>query len=215
MPFVSHIQILLIEDSQAFRESVSSMLRRRASFQVVGEAEDGLEGVQKAAKLKPDIVLLDIGLPKLNGFEACRLIRKSAAESKVIFLTQESDTEVVCAALETGALGYVHKSSVGNDLGLAIAAALNGKQFVSDRLKVPVFDIFAGLADKDAVYLETVAGLSSARERMEAIAAKEPGQYFVFSPRDHTILAKTETREKPDQVAKLKSQASKLKSDVA
>ena len=112
-------------------------------------------------------------------------------------------------------MGYVHKSSVGNDLGLAIAAALNGKQFVSDRLKVPVFDIFAGLADKDAVYLETVAGLSSARERMEAIAAKEPGQYFVFSPRDHTILAKTETREKPDQVAKLKSQASKLKSDVA
>jgi len=117
----------------------------------------------------------------------------------------ESDTEVVCAALETGALGYVHKSSVGNDLGLAIAAALNGKQFVSDRLKVPVFDIFAGLADKDAVYLETVAGLSSARERMEAIAAKEPGRYFVFSPRDHTILAKTETREKPERVSKLKN----------
>jgi DNA-binding NarL/FixJ family response regulator len=169
-------------------------------FQVIGEAADGLEALEKAEELKPDLILLDIGLPRLNGIKACRLIRERVPTTKIIFLTLQSDAEVVSAALDAGGLGYVHKALAARELNSAVEAALAGKQFVSSNLKVPVFDIFAGTVDKDAVWVETVAGLSSARERMEAIAAEKPGHYFVFSRRDHSVLALSKidaTQESP------------------
>jgi DNA-binding NarL/FixJ family response regulator len=188
--------VLVIEDVLPFRQWVCSTLQEMPELQVIGEANDGLEAVQKAEELKPDLVILDIGLPKSNGIEVCRSIRKGAPESKILFLTAQSDPDLVVAALDAGASGYVHKALAANELEPAVAAVLGGKQFFSRTLKVPVFDIFFGVPDKNAVWIETAAGLSNARERMEAIAAQEPGQYFVFSRRDHTILAKTETRKK-------------------
>jgi two-component system response regulator NreC len=119
------------------------MLKEERGFQVVGEGADGLEGIQKAEALKPDLVLLDIGLPKLNGIKASKLIRKWSPESKIVFLTEQCDPDVVFAALDTGALGYVHKSRAGLELDLAVEAALRGKQFVSPSLKVPFLDYFA------------------------------------------------------------------------
>ena len=148
---------------------------------------------------------MDIGLPKLDGINASRLIRKRSPQSKIVFLTVETDLDVVNAAIDAGGLGYVMKSRTQSDLMQALEAVLEGKQFVSRGLKVPVFDIFCGMADKEAVWVETVSGFSSARERMETIAKLEPGHYFVFSRTDHSILAKITTHEKPEQVSKPKS----------
>src|SRR5215472_18855105 len=188
--------VLLVDDFQPFRRWVHSALQEMAELHVIGEAENGSEAVQKAAELKPDLVILDIGLPNLNGIEVCRSIRRSAPESKIVFLTALIDPDVILAALDAGAVGYVYKPRAASDLKPAIAAVLGEKQFFSQNLKVPVFDIFSGARDKNAVWIETVAGLSNARERMEAIAAQVSGQYFVFSRADHTILAKTETQKK-------------------
>ena len=134
------------------------MLQKKPGVHVIGQAADGLEGVQKAENLKPDLVLLDIGLPKLDGINASRLIRKRSPQSKIVFLTVEIDLDVVNAALDAGALGYIIKSRTQSDLMQALEAVLEGKQFVSSGLKVPVFDIFRGTADKEAVWVETVNG---------------------------------------------------------
>jgi DNA-binding NarL/FixJ family response regulator len=100
-------------------------------LKVVGEASDGLEGVQKAVELTPDLILMDIGLPSLNGIEAARQIRKLVPNSKIIFLSQESSPEVVQEAMSLGASGYVVKPMAGCDLLPAVEAALLGRKFVS------------------------------------------------------------------------------------
>ena len=201
-------KVLLVEDSEPFRRLVVIMLQQGGQYRVVAEATDGLEAVRKAEELQPDVVLMDIGLPKMNGIQSARLIRQKAPKCKIVFLTQQSAVYVVQDAIQLGALGYVHKSRTANDLVPAIEAALRGKQFVSENLKVPLFDIFAGIADKSARWVDTVAGLANARDRMLEIAAQRPGPYFVFSRRDHTILAQTETAEKSEP-------AQKPKTDVA
>lgn len=92
---------------------------------------DGLEAVQKAEELRPDLILLDIGLPTLNGIEVARRIRKLSPESKIIFVSQESSADVVQAALALGAQGYVVKAQAATDLVAAVEAVLAGKTFVS------------------------------------------------------------------------------------
>ncbi len=102
---------------------------------MIAEASDGPEAVQKAEELKPDLILLDIGLPKLNGIEVARRIRQCSPNTKIVFLSQNSDLVVVAEALGTGALGYVRKIDAGGELLLAMDAVLGGRQFVSSSLK--------------------------------------------------------------------------------
>ena len=100
-------------------------------LQVIAEVSDGLEAVQKAVELQPDLILLDIGLPSLNGIEAARQIRKLLPESEIIFLTQESSAEVMQEAFSLGARGYIVKAKAGSELLTAVEAGLLGKTFVS------------------------------------------------------------------------------------
>jgi len=100
-------------------------------WHIVGEAADGFETVQKAEELKPDLILLDIGLPKLNGIEVARRLRELVPNSKILFLSGLHDPSIVREALRTGASGYVVKSDVGSELKKAIEATLRGEQFVS------------------------------------------------------------------------------------
>jgi len=131
-------RILHVEDSEPFRQLVFSIFQENSDSHFIEQAADGLEGVQKAENLKPDLVLLDIGLPKLNGIDVAKLIRKRSSNSRIVFLTQETDLDVVKAALDTGALGYVHKQRAGIELRTAVEAALRGRKFVSRNLS-PAF----------------------------------------------------------------------------
>jgi DNA-binding NarL/FixJ family response regulator len=129
------IRILVVDDYEDWRCKVRQLLQERPELQVICEVSDGLEAVQKADELKPDLILLDIGLPKLNGIEAARRIQQLSPNSKIINLSQDNSLDVVQVALSTGAQGYVHKADVQSDLLPAIEAVLQGKQFVRSSVK--------------------------------------------------------------------------------
>jgi DNA-binding NarL/FixJ family response regulator len=103
-------------------------------LQIVCEVSDGQDAVRKAGELHPDLILLDVGLPNLNGIEAARQIRKLSQKSKILFVSQESSADVVQEAFRIGALGYVVKANAGSDLLPAVEAVCQGKRFVSARL---------------------------------------------------------------------------------
>jgi CheY-like chemotaxis protein len=128
------IQILLVEDFQPCRAAVTSLLANCADMRVICEVSDGLEAVNKASQLKPDLILMDIGLPTVNGLEAARRIRELAPASKIVFLTQETSPDVIGEAIRLGAEGYVFKQRARTDLLRGLAAVLEGKQFISDGL---------------------------------------------------------------------------------
>jgi len=124
-------RILLVDDFEPWRKQVCAMLQKDPELRVVAEAEDGLDAVEKAEELKPDLILLDIGLPNLDGLEAANRIRQVAPKAAIIFLTQISDKDVVQAALSAGARGYVLKADAGRELLTAVAGILGGDDFVS------------------------------------------------------------------------------------
>jgi DNA-binding NarL/FixJ family response regulator len=124
---LTSVRILLVDDFAFWRQAVSSILLAKPELQVVGEASDGLEAVQKAVEVRPDLILLDIGLPTLNGIEVARQILKLVPESKILFLSQESSPEIIQAALTTGAQGYVVKAMAGRDLLPALDSVLSSE----------------------------------------------------------------------------------------
>jgi DNA-binding NarL/FixJ family response regulator len=126
-------RILVVEDYEPFRRFICSTLSKEPGFQIC-EVADGLEAVKKAEELQPELILLDIGLPSLNGIDAARRIRKLLPESKILFVSQESSADVVREALASGALGYVVKVNAGSELLPAVEAVLQGRQFVSSEL---------------------------------------------------------------------------------
>ena len=123
-------------------------------MQVICEASDGLEAVQKAEELRPDLILLDIGLPKINGLEAARRIRLLVPDTKILFLTQESSADVVRAALSLGAVGYVVKARAGTELLAAVQAVLRGERFVSSGLSGRYFTQAKDARTSDRHYYE-------------------------------------------------------------
>ena len=131
----SPIRVLVVDDHEPFRRFACSTLGKRPNLEMIGEASDGLEAVRKAEELRPDLIVLDIGLPSLNGIEAARRIRKLSPSSKILFLSQVSSAEVVQEALSSGAMGYVVKAYAGGELLDAVEAVLRNEQFVSSTLK--------------------------------------------------------------------------------
>jgi DNA-binding NarL/FixJ family response regulator len=125
-----------VDDYEPWRRWVYSELERQPQLQVVGEASDGLEAIRKTHELKPDIVLLDIGLQNLNGLEAANRIMQISPDSKIIFLSTQNDRDVIKQALSNGATGYVLKAEAKSELLDAIAAVIQGRRFVSRRLGI-------------------------------------------------------------------------------
>jgi CheY-like chemotaxis protein len=132
---VARARVLVVEDFPDFRRFICSKLKERHDLKVIAEVPDGLEAVQKAAELKPDLILLDIGLPTINGIEAARQIRNLSPESKIVFLSQETSPDVVKEALSTGAWGYIVKSEAANQLLAAVVAVISGTPFVTGLCK--------------------------------------------------------------------------------
>jgi DNA-binding NarL/FixJ family response regulator len=127
-------KVLVVEDYEPFRHFVCSMLKKNGVAEVF-EARDGEEGVEAARRCKPELVLLDIGLPKLDGIAVARGIQKLSARSTILFVSQESSPEVIAEAFRVGASGYLAKTDAGRDLVSAIRASMRGEQFVSPRLR--------------------------------------------------------------------------------
>jgi DNA-binding NarL/FixJ family response regulator len=125
------VRILLVEDFEPFRNLIRILLEGKPHLQIVAEVADGQEAVRKAAELKPTLILLDIGLPSLNGLDVAGQVRELSPDSKIIFVSQESSPEFVQEALFLGASGFVTKTRVANDLVPAIKAVLSGGTFVS------------------------------------------------------------------------------------
>jgi DNA-binding NarL/FixJ family response regulator len=126
---------LIAEDYEEFRQQLRRALLEDSRYVIVGEALEGLQAVQQAEELQPDVVLLDLSLPKLNGMQAGRRIRRLSPNTKIIFLSQESSPEIIQGALRIGALGYVLKSDA-TELPIALEAVMKGMQFVSSGLRL-------------------------------------------------------------------------------
>jgi CheY-like chemotaxis protein len=141
---------------------------------VIGVASDGLEAVQKAKELQPDLILLDIGLPSLNGIEVARQIRKLSPESKILFVSQESSADVVRGALGTGAQGFVFKSDAGRELLKGVNTVLQGEQFVSGRF---AGHDFSGHSDAGASHSVRSSAVVEPRQQDVKIAHHEVGFY--------------------------------------
>ncbi|HXY10639.1 MAG TPA: response regulator [Terriglobales bacterium] len=135
----STIRVLVVDDYEPWRRFVSSTLRKQPQLQVIAEVWDGSEAVQQAQQLQPDLIVLDIGLPSMNGIEAARRIRELSPRSKILFVSENRCRNIAREALCTGAGGYVVKSDAASDLLPAVEAVLQGKPFFS-----------VGLASRDS-----------------------------------------------------------------
>ncbi len=162
----------MVDDFEPFRRLICSTLAKRPELQVIGEASDGLEAVQKAGEQHPDFIMLDIGLPGLSGIEAARRIRKLSPSSKIVFVSQESSAEVVEEALSLGALGYVVKTQAGSSLLAAVDAVLLGGRFVSQGISGHKYSDATAMQRRDIGYREVL---------------RSPGSKTSVRPRSHEV----------------------------
>jgi len=130
----SLIRVLVVDDYEPWHRFVSTMLGEQPELRIIGEVADGLEAVQQAQGLQPDLILLDIGLPTINGLEAARRIRECAPQAKILFVSENRSSDIAEEALATGASGYLLKSDAGSELLPAIKAVLEGKRFIGASL---------------------------------------------------------------------------------
>jgi DNA-binding NarL/FixJ family response regulator len=126
---VSVVRVLVVDDFAGFRDLICSMLSNRPDLLVVAEASDGLEAVREAEESQPDLIVLDLSMPKLNGLEATRRIRTLSSKSKIIIASLESSVDFVREAVRSGAAGYVIKAEISNQLLPAIEAVLQGRHW--------------------------------------------------------------------------------------
>jgi len=131
---MSVVRILVVDDFVPWQHLILRLLESETKLQIISTAVDGTEAVQKAEELQPDLILMDLGLPGINGIEATRQIAIVAPGSKVLFLTHHSEPDMIQAAFDAGASGYVFKSDFNADLIPGVRAALLGQKFVSRSL---------------------------------------------------------------------------------
>ena len=157
------IRVLIADDHKIMLAGLRSLLEKQSDIEVVGEAENGRKAVQMAQEKKPDVVVMDVSMPDLNGIEATTQIKESVPESRVIALSMHSDKRFVMGMLRAGAAGYLLKDCASQELANAIAQVAGGKKYLSPEITGVVINDFlqGGSPEED----ETVASVLSARER--------------------------------------------------
>ena len=181
--------LLIVEDHTLIREGLRSLLSSQPELEVVGEAGDGREAIQRAEKLSPALILMDLSMPRMGGVEAIREIKKSRPKTKILALTVNDSEEHVLAALKAGADGYILKDSTRAELVQAIQNVLAGKRVLSPGISEKVIDGY--LAGKKAVSLQTPWDTLTTREREvlkligEGNKSKEIADYLCISL--HTV----------------------------
>jgi two-component system response regulator NreC len=183
---VSEIRVLLGDDHAVLRQGLRKILEDRRDWRVVAEAGNGRDAVREALELKPDVAVLDIGMPLLNGIEATRQIARRATSVRVVILSMHSDQAYVTQAVHAGARGYVLKESAGDELIEAIGTVVTGGTFFSPAVAQVVFDDYVrGLADRG---IHDRYDLLSERERevlqlvAEGRSSREIGDLLSISP---------------------------------
>lgn len=156
-------RILVVDDYEPWSQFLCSTIQKHPQFQVTGQAGDGLEAVRQSQELQPDLVLLDIGLPALNGIEAARRIRQVSPKTKILFISENRSEEIAEEAFRAGGSGYVIKSNAGSELLPAIEKVLQGKRFVSAGL--PIIDSHYVAREQAAVLHSDDALASRPEER--------------------------------------------------
>lgn len=159
------VRILIADDHKILREGLKSLLEKQPDFAVVAEAQDGLSAISAAKKHKPDIAILDIGMPDLNGIEVTRRIRSEMAETRVIALSMHADRRFVMGILEAGANGYLLKDSAFAELITAVTAVAKGKMYLSPSIA------------------ETVV-----KNSLEKLDRKDEGSSVLLSGREREVL---------------------------
>jgi DNA-binding NarL/FixJ family response regulator len=129
-PFMA-VRILLVDDHPVVRQGLRTLLEGRSEWEVVGEASDGVEALEKVGSLQPDVVVLDVTMPRMNGIEACRLIQQKTPGLEVLFVTQHDSPQMMREALAAGARGYVVKSNLARDLLEAVEAVSQHRAFTA------------------------------------------------------------------------------------
>jgi len=170
------VRTLIVDDYEPWRNFLRVSLLSEEGFQIIGEAADGLEAVQKGRELQPDLIILDIGLPEMNGIEAARRLREVSPKSKVVFVTSNRSMEIMQEALGLGASGYVLKTDAVTELLPALTAVLEGKQFVS-----------RGLSALDAAMLDR-AQLRAGGPRIAAENNENPRSHAALFCSDERAL---------------------------
>jgi len=132
---IAPVTTLVVEDSRDFCQFLVFTLEQKTRCEIVGQASDGVDAVEQAARLQPDLILLDLGIPRLNGMEATRRIRKASPKSLILIVSQNSCIDIVQGALQAGAAGYLLKSDAV-ELPVAVNNVLRGVQFISSCLKL-------------------------------------------------------------------------------
>jgi len=127
------VRILLVDDHPIVRQGLRTLLEGRSGWEVVGEASDGLDALEKIESLQPDVVVLDVTMPRMNGLETCRLIQRKRQHPglEVLFVTQHDSPQMMREALEAGARGYVVKSNAARDLLEAVEAVSQHREFTA------------------------------------------------------------------------------------
>jgi len=128
------VKVLVVDDFGPWCRQICSMLQKLVQLQIIGEVSDGLEAVQRARELQPDLILLDVGLPSIHGIEVARRIHEFSPKTKILFVAEDNSPDVAEAALGTGAHGFVVKSDAGKDLLPAVETVLRGERFISASL---------------------------------------------------------------------------------
>ena len=169
---MSKIKVLIADDHALVREGISAFLRLTEDIEVIAEASDGFEAIEKAAKFKPDIIIMDINMPKLGGLEATVEIKKANPYIKILVLTQYDDKEYISRFLKAGVSGYLLKKAIGSDLVSALHAVSRGELYLHPSITSGVVAGYLGRGDKQALMEEPYEKLTDREKQVLKLIAE-------------------------------------------